>query len=437
MPFLQILFFAFLLLASIYFTLLNQTVIPVHLTSSIEFDLPISILLLSTLLLGVVITFLLTFISNFRARVVLRKKYRQKEKLNQTYIKGLEYYISGQEKKSISLLKKILTNDSSKVVPLTLLGNIYRSQENYNKAIDYHQKAKFLAPKDKFVLKNLEEDYSFAKDITLQTEVVKELVQIENGNPDNLLRLRELHTQSENWDEAIVIQNQVISKAKDPDKLKEEKRKASIFYYESALEAFNKDLFGVAVQKLKSSIEVDSSFIPSHILFGESYLKLEKEKKALRAWEEGYQQTNDPLFLKRMDKFYIDRNRPKEVVQLYQNAIKKKPNYPLLHFLLGEAYIRFEMFDDALSEFKNAYAFYPDSIALSLLIGKIYEKKDDFQSASGEYQKAFKKELSSVLKFTCGKCGFQISKWVGRCPECKEWDIKSFDINKPNQKLLD
>ena len=164
---------------------------------------------------------------------------------------------------------------------------------------------------------------------------------------------------------------------------------------------------------------------------------MNKPKKALKAWEKGYQQTEDPLFLKRIDKYYIGKNRPKEVVQLYKNAINKKPKTPLLHFLLGEAYIRFEMYDDAMEEFQKAYAYNPDSIALSLLIGKTYERKDDFNSASDEYQKAFEKELASVLQFTCGSCGYRASKWLGRCPQCKEWDIMSFDINRPAQKLLD
>ena len=119
----------------------------------------------------------------------------------------------------------------------------------------------------------------------------------------------------------------------------------------------------------------------------------------------------------------------------FENAIDfhQKPKVPLPRFLLGEAYIRLEMFDDAMSEFQKAYAFNPDSVALNLLIGKIYERKDDFLSASTEYQKAFQKELASVLKFTGGKCGYQISKWVGRCPESKEWDINSFDMHKPEQ----
>lgn len=437
MSFLQILFFAVLLTVSVYFTLLNQAVVPIHLTSSTEYQLPVSILVLIILVCGFAIASILNFISNSKFRIGLWRKYRKKDKLSKAYIKGLEYYISGQQKKSIPLLKKIAKEDSKKTMPLTLLGNVFRSQNKFEQAIDFHQKAKSIAPSDKFVLKNLEEDYKSTNNLPLQKETIKELTLAENNNPDTLFRLRDMHVKSENWNEAIVVQNQIIVKAKAPDKRKEEKRKASIFYYESALGSFNNDFFQVAIQNLKNSVKADANFTAPHILLGEAYLKLGKEKKALKTWKRGYQQTDDPLFLKRIDKFHIDRNCPKEVIQLYQDAINKKPKVPLLHFLLGEAYIRFEMFDDAMSEFQKAYAFNPDSIALNLLIGKIHERKDDFQSASTEYQKAFQKELASVLKFTCGKCGHQISKWVGRCPECKEWDINSFDIQKSEQKLLD
>lgn len=436
MSLLQILFFVVLLIASIYFTLLNQAIIPLHLTSSIEFQFPVSVVLLITFFFGVILALTLYFTSNFKTRFALWRKYRKKEQLNKTYIRGLEYYISGQQKKSIPLLKKILEEDSSKAVPLTLLGEYYRSQENYKKAIDYHQKAKSIAPSDKFVLKNLEEDYQSTKNLPLQKETLKELAAGEKDNLENLRHLADLHTRSESWNEAIAVQDRIILKVKDSDELKNEKRKASIFYYESALCAFNNNFFQAAIQKLKRSIENDTNFTAPRILLGEAYLKLGKEKKALKSWERGYQQTGDPMILKRADKFYIDQNRPKEVIQLYQDAISKRAKVPLLHFLLGEAYIRFEMFDNALSEFQKAYTYNPDSIALNLLIGKIYEKKDDFQSASIEYQKAFEKELASVLRFTCGKCGYQINKWVERCPKCKEWDIKNFDINKPDQKLL-
>ena len=437
MSLLQILFFAVLLIASVYFNLLNDAIVPIHLTSSIEYEFPVSILLLIIFVCGLTVASILSFISNSQFRIVLWRKYRKKEKSNKTYIRGLEYYILGSQKKSIPLLKKVVGENSNKTLPLILLGNIFRSQDNFEKAIDLHQKAKSIAPSDKFVLKNLEEDYKSTNNLSLQKETVKELTVVESNKLENLIRLRDMQVMSENWNEAIVIQNQITSKVKHPDKRKEEKRKASIFYYESARYSFNNDFFKAAIQKLKNSIKKDANFTASHMLLGEAYLKLGKEKNALKAWERGYQQTNDPLFLKRIDKFHIDRNHPKEVLQLYQNAINKKPKVPLLHFLLGEAYIRFEMFDDAMSEFQKAYAFNPDSIALNLLIGKIYEKKDDFQSASSEYQKAFQKELASVLKFTCGKCGYQTSKWVEQCPQCKEWDIISFDIHKSEQKLLD
>ncbi len=436
MSFLQLLFFAILLVASVYFTLLNQTIVPIHLTSSTEYQLPVSILILIIFVCGLVIASILNFIANSKLRINLWRKYRKKEKLSKTYIKGLEYYISGQQKKSIPLLKKVAGEDSKKTMPLALLGNVFRSQNDFDNAIVFHQKAKAIAPSDKFVLKNLEKDYESTNNLPLQKETVKELALVENNNLDNLFCLRDMHLKSENWNDAIDVQKQIIIKTEDPDKRKEENRKASIFYYESARNSFEKDFLQNAIHSSKSSIKADANFTAPHILLGEAYLKSGKEKKALKVWEQGYNITDDPLFLKRIDKFHIDRNRPEEVIQLYQDAINKKPDVPLLHFLLGEAYIRFEMFDDAMSEFQKAYAFNKDSIALNLLIGKIYERKDDFQSASIEYQKVFQKELASSLKFTCGKCGYQLRKWVGRCPECKEWDIKSFDIQKPEQKLL-
>ena len=437
MSFLQILFFAALLVASVYFTLLNQAIVPINLTSSLEYKLPVSILALIIFVCGLAIASILSFIANSRFRIGLWRKYRKKDKLSKDYIKGLEYYISGQQKKAIPLLKKAAGEDSKKTMPLALLGNAFRSQNDFEKAISFHQKAKSIAPSDKFVLKNLEKDYQSTNNLPLQKETVKELALVENKNLDSLFNLRDVHLKSDNWNEAINVQKQIIAKIKDPDKRKEEKRKAGIYYYESALSSFDNDSFQAAIQNTKNSIKEDANFTAPHILLGEAYLKSGKEKKALKAWEQGYKDTGDPLFLKRIDKFHIERDRPEKVIELYQDAISKNPKAHLLHFLLGETYIRFEMFDDAMSEFQKAYAFNTDSIALNLLIGKIYERKDDFQSASIEYQKAFQKELASALKFTCGKCGYRASKWVGRCPECKEWDIKSFDINRPEQKLLD
>ncbi len=436
MSFGHILLFGVLLIGTLLFSLLNPTKIPIHLSSSTQVELPLIVILLLTFLFGVVLAFILNLVSNSKTRFTLFLKYHQRDQLHKALIKGLEYYCSDRQIKAIPLLKKVLEKDSSKTTPLALLGNIYRSQKKFEKAVYYHEKAKALAPKDKFVLKNLEEDYKATKNLSCQKEVVKELTIQDNNNLDNLMRLRELHAESENWNDAIDVQKQIIPKVKEPDKLKEEKRRASIFYHESALEAFDNDFLQTAIQKLKKSIKADSKFTASHMLAGEAYLKLGHDKKALIAWELGYQQTEDPLFLKRIDKFYIDQNRPKEVIKLYQDAINKKPNTPVLHFLLGEAYIRFEMFDDAMIEFQKAYTYNPDSIALNLLIGKMFEKKDDFQSASREYHKAFQKELSAALKVSCGKCGYQTSKWVGRCPNCKDWDIKSFDIKKTGQNLL-
>jgi len=30
--------------------------------------------------------------------------------------------------------------------------------------------------------------------------------------------------------------------------------------------------------------------------------------------------------------------------------------------------------------------------------------------------------LKSTVKFVCSNCGYESSKWLGRCPECNNWN---------------
>ncbi|MEW5910700.1 MAG: DNA repair protein RadA, partial [Thermodesulfobacteriota bacterium] len=41
---------------------------------------------------------------------------------------------------------------------------------------------------------------------------------------------------------------------------------------------------------------------------------------------------------------------------------------------------------------------------------------------------------SEKTVFSCQSCGYQTSKWMGRCPECGQWDSFVEEIVRPEPK---
>ena len=113
-------------------------------------------------------------------------------------------------------MQKALALDSNHVHSLLWLGNIYRSERNYQEAIRLHQKARGLDERDVEILLELAKDLEGARRFEESLQILTEILRRDPINVTALTRQRELLIRLEKWSDALEVQHRLL-KAALPD----------------------------------------------------------------------------------------------------------------------------------------------------------------------------------------------------------------------------
>ena len=101
-----------------------------------------------------------------------------------------------------------------------------------------------------------------------------------------------------------------------------------------------------------------------------------------------------------------------------------------LRFFLGKLYYRLEMVDEA---FNTLIAIdlgdrdYPD---LHKLLGNIYLRRGSLGLAAAEFKKALRFKKQVIVPYVCSNCSYSTVHWSGRCPNCGKWNTFGVDLEK-------
>ncbi len=438
-----ILLFIFLLLLSLYLTFLNSIdvsfrILPkewqLHIlqerfsmfTQSEPFNVPLIVIILISFFFGVMI---FSFINAMQRSMNLFSdwktifKIKKKEKIDRMFLNGQTYLLGGRKKDAVRLFEKILRKDPNHIKTLCVLGDIDREEGKYSDAVKLHLRAKAFDNRDLSILYSLEKDYEVLNSFEESIALLKEIRDIDREGLVPLTRLRDIYISNKRWEEACRVQKELISLIKEDSILSEERDRLSIIGYEIGMSCLNVGDYVNAVKEFRHSINLDTHFVPAYICLGDTYFKQAKERLAIKIWKKGYKKMDSIIFLKRIEEIYIRHRKPAKIIRMYQDAISQNPNGYLLRLMSGEAYLRLNMLDKALKELKRVEEINPDIPSLHLLLGRVYEKMDEIGVASQEYQIASEGgELSSLLEFYCNKCEAICEDWMGRCPNCSEWN---------------
>ncbi|MFV1951101.1 MAG: tetratricopeptide repeat protein [Nitrospinota bacterium] len=440
--------FIFLLLSSLYLTFLNTIDVsfrilpkewPLHIlqerfsmfTQSEPFNVPLVVIILISFFFGVMIFSLINTIQksmNLFSDWKTALKTKKKEKINRMFLKGQTCLLGGRKRDAIHIFKKILRKDPNHIKTLCVLGDIFREDGKYSDAVRLHLKAKSFDNRNLYILYSLEKDYDVSNAFEESVALLKEIRAIDRESLTPLTRLRDIYISNEKWEEAYSAQKELISLTNDDSVLSEERDRLSMIGYEIGMSRLNIGDYVSAVKEFKNSINLDTNFVPAYICLGDTYCKQAKERLAVRILKRGYKKMESIIFLKRIEAIYVKRRKQTKIIKMYQDAISQNPNGSLLRLMLGEAYLRLNMLDKAMKELKKVEEINPDIPSLHLLLGRVYEKMNEIGVASKEYQIASEGESSSLVEFYCKGCGARCEDWMGRCPDCNEWntiDIKA------------
>ena len=424
MPFLVFLFLIFIAIAG-YFAQMN----PEHVTFFVTPDQAYSVSLTALILLSVSMGGLLVMITaGVRQTKALylnwtyRKRQKKETQVEETYKAGINAWLAKRYKESISLFQKGLSIDTNHVKTLLKLGEIYRTQNNFLEAIRLHRRAKLADDQNLEVLFQLADDLAAARQLEEAVSILHEILHNDEINQTALIHLRDIHISLSQWEEAHAVQERIL-KLLLSDEIRQKEQ--AIFMgvkFEKGNAFLEKNQTEPARRAFKSAVKINKFFLPAYIGLGEIYIKEGRIEPSMTLFEKGYDITQNPILLHRLEALCLELGQPDRILQVYQKAIRKQPSGIALKFFLGKLYYRLEMIDEAFDlfcELEGQMDYFPD---LQKILGILYLRRGDPILAAEAFQKALALTGDTIVPYCCTLCHLKTTQWSGRCTECGAWN---------------
>jgi tetratricopeptide (TPR) repeat protein len=258
----------------------------------------------------------------------------------------------------------------------------------------------------------------------------KKILSADASNLTALIRMRDLYQRLNNWEELYETQRRLLANPLTPSEQEVEHRKLSGFKYEfgrSLLEAGN---YERARKIFRGVIKLDKDFIPAYLGLGEVYLEEGKTKEAAGLWEKAYKMTSSSLLLHRLEDLFLKQGEPGKAIEIYTQAVNWKPQDIALKFFLGKLYYRLEMVDESFNILSSVDWGDKDYPEVHKLLGNIFLRRGSLGLAASEFKKAlgFKKQI--IIAYVCSNCDLRTPDWSGRCPNCGKWNTFGVNLEK-------
>jgi tetratricopeptide (TPR) repeat protein len=403
----------------------NQGMMVVNLLPSKSYEISKSAFFLVSLSVGAGIIFILYFlrdVKRFLRGLKVQREQKKRLKIQELYTKGLNSMLAKRNADAIRFFQKVLAIDPNHVDTLLRMGISQLREKNLQEAILLHQKALELDPDNQEVLFSLAAGYEEAKRYDDALTTYKKIVSNDASNLTALIRMRDLYQRLNQWEQLYETQTRVLANPFMPTEQEVEHRKLVGFKYEFGRSLLEAGDFDRARKLFRGVIKLDKDFIPAYLGLGEVYLEEDKSREAAALWEKAYKMTSSSLLLHRLEDLYLKQGEPGKAIESYVQAVNWKPQDIKLKFHLGRLYYRLEMVDEAFDILSSVDWGDMDYPAVHKLLGNIYLRRGSLGLAASEFKKAlgFKKQI--VVPYVCSNCDAQSADWTGRCLNCGKWN---------------
>ena len=373
------------------------------------------------------------FLSNWQ----FNRRQKKESKIQESYAKGLDAFFACRYEEAEDLLTRVIEEDPSHANSMLRLGDIAFNREDYFKAKDFYTKAKEIKPRGVEVLLSLEKVFEAQQKWNEALKYLDTILEIDEENPEILIRKRAIFERSKKWEDILEVQYKILKCDLSPEDEQEEQKKLLGYKYELGCHYLETNNTEKAVKILKSIIKTNKDFTSAYIGLAEAYLKDGNTDEAQEVLQKGYETTASLVLLVRLEDFFIAIGEPGTIIELYQKAIQKNPKDLKLQFFLAKLYYRLEMIDysfETINVLDTSAFDFPD---LHILQGNIYQRRSQYEKAADEYKKALKVDKPLLVPFCCSACSYSSKDWLGRCPECKNWNtfiLNTYEICKTQKR---
>jgi lipopolysaccharide biosynthesis regulator YciM len=347
---------------------------------------------------------------------------KREEKLQSYYSSGVLASLSRRTSEAISQLQKVLALDPTHTRALLSLGNIFRREKHYNEAIRLHLRARSLEEGNLEILFSLARDLEDAKRYDEAIQALEDVLKHDSTNPTALYRVRDIHILNGRWKAAHAVQERFLKAGLSDHEVRAEIQVMTGLKYEVGRQYSERGDLDLARRYFRNAIKLDKGFLPARIGFGELLIREGKLKQAAESWEKSYVKTGNPLLLQRLEDLYLELGEPGEMLRIYQVALSRNDQNPLLKLALGKLYYRLEMIDDAFDLLSTLEGLQDPTGALHKIMACLYIRKGDTESALMILQEALNRPRPVGAPFACTACHYEAREWSGRCQACGRWN---------------
>jgi lipopolysaccharide biosynthesis regulator YciM len=430
---LAVFIFVLFLAALALFAVFNQELTTIKMPFGKVYETPTIALILLSLAVGA-LAMLFVFVVRDTKRYVdnlqYQKRQKKEAKIQELYSKALNYLFAHHDQaEAKELLQEVLKEDPEHLNALLQLGDIALSEDDFQKAREYYQRARDLNSRNIEVLFSLERLMEKTARWPDAVRYIEEILDMDDKNLSALYKKRDILEKQEKWDELVFIQKTILkNEHKERDKNRERQNLVG-FKYEYGRHSLENGDLEKAKKAFRTVLRLEKDFMPATLGLAEVLLREGEAEEAINLLEKGYEQTSSMIVLLRLEDLLISVNEPLRLIRIYKNNILKNPQDPVIKFFLVRLYYRLEMIDDAfetMTSIDTGGATYPE---MHQLMGNLYMKRNQINMAVLEFKKALDfNKCAFSLSYSCSNCGHTASEWSGRCSNCRRWGTYQFNL---------
>ncbi|QTD53255.1 hypothetical protein [Sulfidibacter corallicola] len=180
------------------------------------------------------------------------------------------------------------------------------------------------------------------------------------------------------------------------------------------------------IDQYQQLLKDDPLFVPAYLSLGDFLLETEAEEKAFAIYEKGFAKTENPAFLERLERYYLEQGYPEDAIQVYRQLLVKHGGQTV-RFQLAKLYYKLQMLDESLELLEGLRGRLGHLPGYLFILGDIKARRAHHDEALDAF-KSLARELGfSGADFICTHCGSRYESYQGRCDSCGRWNTVTLE----------
>lgn len=366
-----------------------------------------------------------------------RRGQREEESLEGTLRRAVDFQADGQWGKAAAELETFLAGKPDHFTGQLRYGEVLRHLGRTAEAIEVHRRAAAAYPRSVSLLYHLAADHRERGEGEIAREIEARIVrdfpglglEVLRGRRAAALSRREFGAAGE-FHERIT---ELLNESGDSAALARESSLAQGLTYQRGVRLLEEDKSAEAAALFRNLLAHEPRFIPARIMVGEAELLADREAEAIAAWRTGYQETGSPVFLQRIEDYFIEQEEPVRAIETLRALIAAADNDLLPRFYLGRLYYRLEMLEEATKQLGAIEERIKSSPTYHFLLGRIHRRRGDLEKAVESFGACLRQLDIGSAEYLCRVCRERYADWRDSCSRCGSWN--SVDLNFEEERI--